>query len=150
MNKLRTQLAANWAQISQSLTFIVAFLSAAGSLYFSEIMLLEPCKLCWYQRILMYPLVVLNAVAIMRKEARFYAYNLVLSVPGFLIAVYHYVIQMRGEAVTGFAACTAGGKSCTEIDWTVGGFLTIPLLSALAFLFVTLLNLVGLFLARKR
>ncbi|WP_082321816.1 disulfide bond formation protein B [Variovorax paradoxus] len=38
------------------MAFLVAFASTLGSLFFSEVMKLEPCVLCWYQRIAMFPL----------------------------------------------------------------------------------------------
>lgn len=71
----------------------VAFTATLGSLYFSEIRQYEPCELCWYQRILMYPLVLIIGIAIIQKNARIAWTTLVFSSMGALTSLYHYGIQ---------------------------------------------------------
>lgn len=71
----------------------VSFIATLGSLYLSEIMKYEPCTLCWYQRILMYPLVLLLGTAIIRKDYRIGIYSLTLAIIGACIAAYHYSLQ---------------------------------------------------------
>lgn len=110
---------------------LVAGTATAGSLWFSLGLGLEPCELCWYQRILMYPLVVVLGVATI--EARSTAWRTVvpLSLLGGLIAAYHSVLQ----ATT--TTCSFDG-SCAVVQWQspiVG--LTIPNLSLIAFILVT-------------
>lgn len=111
--------------------FTVALVAMAGSLYFSEVKDFLPCLLCWYQRIAMYPLVVILAVGILRKDARVYQYVLPLVVVGFGIALYHlglyYNFFPESEQ-----SCRAG-VSCTTKYVEYFGFVTIPLLSATAF-----------------
>ncbi len=110
-----------------------------GSLYFSEIAHYPPCVLCWYQRIAMYPLVVILAVGIVNRDRLVYRYALPLSLTGLGIALYHNLLyyNILPEAA---APCVAG-ISCTTkfIEWF--GFLTIPLLAALGFLGITILLL---------
>ena len=60
----------------------VSFTAMLGSLYFSEIQLYEPCKLCWYQRILMYPLVLILGIAYIQKNAKIAITTLAFSVIG--------------------------------------------------------------------
>ena len=48
------------------LAFIVALVSMCGSLYYSDVLGYEPCKMCWYQRICMYPEVLLLGLALYR------------------------------------------------------------------------------------
>lgn len=110
-----------------------------GSLYFSEIAHYPPCVLCWYQRIVMYPLVVILAVGIVNRDRLVYRYALPLSLTGLGIALYHNLLyyNILPEAA---APCVAG-VSCTTkfIEWF--GFLTIPLLAGLGFLGITILLL---------
>ena len=111
----------------------VAAVATAGSLWFSLGLGLVPCTLCWYQRILMYPLVVVLGVAALDRRPDVYRTALPLALPGLGLAAYHSVLQ----ATT--ARCTLAGP-CAAVQWrapVVG--LTIPNLSLLAFSLLTLL-----------
>lgn len=123
------------------LAFLQAVVAMTGSLYFSEVMHLVPCVLCWYQRITMYPLVLITLVGMLRKDAKIYQYVLPLSITGFLIASYH-VLLYYGILPESIAPCQAG-ISCTTrtIEWF--GFVTIPLLSWTAHLVISGLMLVA-------
>jgi disulfide bond formation protein DsbB len=125
------------------LTNLIALTGMFGSLMFSEVMDLTPCVLCWYQRILLYPLALITAVAILTKEGKtnLSKYILALSVPGTILAAYHYFIQMTGGA--GLPEVCTAGASCTKIDFVLLGFITIPFLSFLAFLTITVINLLA-------
>ena len=72
------------------LAWVQALVAMTGSLFFSEVMRLTPCILCWYQRIPMYPLVVILAVGILLHDARLRWYVLPLSVSGLVVAAYHH------------------------------------------------------------
>ncbi len=117
-------------------TFILALVSTLVSLYFSEIMKLVPCVLCWYQRICMYPMVLISAVAILRKDKFIHTYILPLSVFGLIIAIYHNLLYYKilPESI---APCTQG-ISCTtkQLEWF--GFITIPFMSMIAFALITI------------
>lgn len=108
-----------------------ALIATFGSLYFSEVMHLPPCVLCWYQRILMYPIVLIGAVGIIRRDKALPFYVLPLSVLGWFISLYHNLLYYKiiPESIT---PCQLG-VSCTtrQIEWL--GFITIPLLSFVAF-----------------
>lgn len=121
-------------------TGVVALIATAGSLYFSEVWGLAPCKLCWLQRIFMYPLVLLVPVALRRKDKKAHEYILPLTLVGTMIALYHTIIYYManysyGTNETILFACT-GGVSCTNIQVEWFGFITIPLLSLMAFLII--------------
>lgn len=120
--------------------WLVAMTATAGSLYFSEVRLYAPCSLCWYQRIMMYPLVILLGVASYRQDREIVRYALPLSVLGGTVSLFHYLEQK----VPGFSApslCRMG-VPCTQeyINWL--GFITIPFLALVAFTLITVL-LVG-------
>ena len=116
----------------------VALIATLGSLYFSEVMKFIPCELCWYQRIFMYPQVFLLAMAFVRKEFMIARYTLMLSVIGGTISLYHYLIQK----VTFFrdTAPSCGIVPCTGdyLNWL--GFITIPLLALIAFIFIGIIS----------
>lgn len=71
------------------LAWATSFIAMLGSLYFSEIMEYVPCELCWYQRILMYPLVIILGISIIKREYTIARYSLALSMIGAIISIYH-------------------------------------------------------------
>lgn len=71
----------------------VSLVATLGSLYFSEVRGYEPCTLCWYQRILMYPIVLISGIALFQKNARIALTLAVFSIVGGSISLYHYGIQ---------------------------------------------------------
>ena len=116
------------------LVWIQSILAMMGSLYFSEIAKYPPCTLCWYQRVFMYPLAFLIPIAIINKDKQVWVYIIPLAVIGWLIAFYHnllyYDILQESQAT-----CQAG-ISCTTKYIEFFGFVTIPLLSLIAFTIV--------------
>ncbi len=107
-----------------------------GSLYYSEILHLVPCVLCWYQRILMYPLVLLIGIALYRKEEKLLPYYVLpFSVIGLGIALFHWLLQM--DVIPEAAGPCQAGISCTTRYVEYFGFVTIPFLSLVAFTFIT-------------
>jgi disulfide bond formation protein DsbB len=120
----------------------VALTALLGSLYFSEIRHYVPCNLCWYQRILMYPLVAVIAVGLLRQDINLPYYVLPLSLLGQVISTYHYLLEKTNI----FAAPTAcqEGIPCTTpwINW--GGFVTIPFLAMSGFFLITVFCLIAM------
>lgn len=115
--------------------FVLALVSTLGSLYFSEILHFPPCILCWYQRIAMYPLIPILALGIYLKDKNLHFYVLPLSVSGMVIAAYHNLLYYK--ILPESAAPCLMGVSCTTkyIEWF--GFITIPFLSFISFLIIT-------------
>lgn len=118
--------------------FSVALLAMAGSLFYSEIAHYTPCKLCWYERILMYPQVLLIGMALWKKDKKFADYGLGMSILGFIIAAYHNYIYYTGNSL--FPCDAAGlGESCTRRFILEFGYITIPLMALTAFALLILL-----------
>ena len=111
--------------------WLVASASALGSLFFSEIMQLPPCALCWYQRIFMFPLALILPIGLFPFDRKVVRYALPLAVLGWLFSVFHMLL-VSGIIPEKLEPC-AQGVPCSEtvIEWL--GFVTIPLLSALSF-----------------
>jgi disulfide bond formation protein DsbB len=105
-----------------------------GSLFFSDVMGLPPCTLCWYQRITMYPIVVISTVALLVRDRNAARYMWPLVIAGIAITVYHCLLYY-GVIPDEITPCGVG-VSCTErqIEWF--GFISIPLLSLGSFLAV--------------
>lgn len=120
--------------------FLFSFVSVIGSLYFSNVLLIEPCYLCWWQRIFMYPLFFLSAVSLVFKIKLQKLHVLALSIPGLLFALYHYLMQTFGWFKE-FSTCTGTAKPCDSIDVVYLGFITIPFLSLAAFVVINLVVL---------
>lgn len=116
-------------------SWIVAIVATGGSLYFSEIRHFTPCTLCWYQRILMYPLTISLGIAFFRKDFSIKKYILPVSILGFIMACYHYIIQNFPISYS-FKTCTLS-IPCTEQDFSIFGFITIPFMSGTAFFLIT-------------
>jgi disulfide bond formation protein DsbB len=116
------------------LAFAQALVATAGSLYLSLGLGWEPCRLCWYQRIATYPLVVVLGVGLLRgsRDARRYAAPLALV--GLPIATYHALLQQTD--LVGATTCSLTGSSCATTDVLLYGYVTVPTMALTAFLVV--------------
>ncbi|WP_227936947.1 disulfide oxidoreductase [Alkalihalobacillus deserti] len=122
--------------------WITSLVATLGSLYFSEIRLFEPCTLCWYQRILMYPLIIILAVGIIKKDASVALYSAVLSFIGFSLSAYHYAIQKVSFLAESAPSCGRIPCSGQYLNWF--GFVTIPFLALTAFVIILICSLIVL------
>ena len=116
--------------------WLIALFSMAGSLFFSEVMELPPCVLCWYQRIAIYPLVVMIGIGIVARDNRFKLYSLPLAVIGLAIAAYHNLLYY-GFIPESITPCTEG-VPCNAVQIELLGFITIPLMGLAAFVALVL------------
>jgi len=118
----------------------VAAISMAGSLYFSEEAHFLPCKLCWYQRIAMYPLVPILGIAAWRRDVAVRWYALPLALIGGAISTYHVLLERYPSLETG--ACDPTNP-CSLIWVERFGYLTIPTMALSAFALIATLLLVA-------
>lgn len=137
--KKQTKLFKKIVSFADIYSFVLALVSTLGSLYYSEIAGFTPCKLCWFQRILMYPLVIILFVALRKKDKKVSDYVLPISGIGTLLAAYHYFAQIGFLPQTG---CLAIGysESCSKLFFMNFGYITIPMMSLTAFLFIFILQ----------
>jgi disulfide bond formation protein DsbB len=113
------------------LCWLVSSVSAMGSLFFSYVMEFAPCVLCWYQRIFLFPLVIILAVGLFPIDKSVVKYALPLAIAGWLTAAYHNLLYV-GIVPESIQPCSQG-VSCTEEYIDLFGFLSIPMLSLLSF-----------------
>lgn len=113
------------------ISWLVASVSTLGALFLGEVMGYTPCVLCWYQRICMFPLVLILAAGLFPFDRRVIRYALPLAVAGWLLAAFHWAVA-SGLVPESATPCSQGVPCSAElISWF--GFLTLPLLSVLAF-----------------
>ena len=121
-------------QNSWSLIFgawLISCLSMGGSLFFSEVMEFPPCILCWYQRVAMYPLVAIFMVGLFPLSKEVFKYSAPFVALGWLIALWHNLLHL-GIIEEDLSPCREG-VSCSTVYINWMGFITIPLLSFVAF-----------------
>lgn len=143
--------------------FVQALVAMLGSLYFStfgDIVKniqngnlfpvdegLIPCELCWFARILMYPIVILSLVGIIRKDNKFTTYVLALALPGILLEIYHYSIQKL--PIQNIFNCSLANP-CAALQVNYLGFITIPFLCGVAFTVIAILSIINLRMEKKK
>ncbi len=121
------------------ISWAASLMATMGSLFYSEIMKFIPCELCWYQRILMYPLVVIYGYAVYKKDIRYAFPGLILSGIGIFVSSYHYLIQkVPGLQETGDAC---GLIPCTTTYVNYLGFASIPFQALIAFLVIFVIHI---------
>ena len=125
------------AESAPWLAFVVAATATAGSLYFSEVAHFLPCRLCWFQRVAMYPLSVVLLVGAIRRDPGLRWYVGPIALVGAGVAAYHTLLEWKPELDTG--ACEVFGPSCTDIWFKEFGFLTLASMALIGFLTILLL-----------
>lgn len=145
------------------LIFIQALIATLGSLYYSTFgdpvaNLLNgsfinvgggfmPCLLCWFARILMYPIVLISGVGIFKGDRDFTTYVLPLSIPGIFLEIYHYALQKL--PIETLIPCTSGNP-CSAMQVNYLGFITIPFLCLVAFVIITILAIINIRINRTK
>ncbi len=153
--RLKKRLFPTWEFLGRNALWfglIVSLVSMLGSLYYSDILKFEPCVLCWYQRIAMYPQVALFAVALWKREPfRVWTYSAVLSVIGALIAGFHYYIQVSSTPIVTLPCSTLGySVSCTATFAPVFGYITIPVMVLTGFAMLLALGALSRYTIERR
>jgi disulfide bond formation protein DsbB len=120
--------------------WLIASGSALGSLFFSHVMGFAPCVLCWYQRIALFPLVLILPMGLFPLDAKVAKFALPLTIAGLLTAAYHNLLYV-GLIPKSIQPC-AQGVSCTEKYVEFFGFVSIPMLSLLALTAMTALLII--------
>jgi disulfide bond formation protein DsbB len=123
-------------RLSLWLAWLVAACATAGSLYFSEVAHYVPCRLCWFQRICMYPLTGILLVAAIRKDRNTRWYALPMLIAGVCLSSYHYLIEWKPSL--GEGACGIG-PSCTDVWFRRAGFVTLAFMALSGFIAIAAL-----------
>lgn len=121
------------------MSFVLVLAATLGSLYFSEILKYPPCVLCWYQRICLYPLVVIFFSALWSDDRGHARYSLPLAFLGLGFAAYHNLLYY--DVITTPIIPCQEGVSCTSRQVELFGFITIPLMSLMTFVAICFLGI---------
>ena len=128
------------------MAFVVALVATAGSLYYSEVAGFIPCRLCWYQRILMYPLTIITLIGSLKHDEYLPTYVLPFSILGILVSGYHALLE-RGVFPPSPSCAVDVPCNITYVNYL--GFITIAVQAFAAFSLITLV-MVGMWLALRR
>ena len=118
------------------LAWAVALVATIGSLIYSEVIHFVPCRLCWFQRIAMYPLAFILLVGAIRREAVVRYYALPLALTGLAVSIYHNLIQFNPSLEGG--SCDPLNP-CSARTIEVFGFIDIPFMAGAAFILISVL-----------
>ncbi|MCH1627636.1 disulfide oxidoreductase [Fredinandcohnia quinoae] len=124
------------------ISFAAALIATLGSLYFSEVLKYVPCELCWYQRIFMYPQVIILGIAIFKKNYSITLYTFILSTIGGFISIYHYLVQKVPAIGDNSISCGLVPCNGQYINWF--GFITIPFLALTAFIIIAVTSFIAM------
>lgn len=128
------------------LAFVIALVATLGSLYYSEVAGFIPCRLCWFQRIFMYPLTFITFVGALRRDDYLPGYVLPLSLTGLGISAYHYLME---KGIVAASATCAADVPCNLSYVNYLGFITIALMAFTAFTLISLI-MFGMWAAHRR
>jgi len=135
-------------RLSLYIALAASWTAMLGSLYFSEVKAYVPCDLCWYQRILMYPLTLMLAIGISVRDKWIPRIVLPFSVLGMGVSTYHYLLE-KTDLFAKDTFCRAGASCVTVwINWF--GFVTIPFLALTAFTIITIMCVVAILAGEPR
>lgn len=120
------------------LILLVSIGGVFGSLIYQYVVGFAPCVLCWYQRIVLYPIAIISVAAIVKKHAHFHAlsYSMVMAVIGFVLSLWHNIEKAIGKDLL---ACETSGPSCLQIFVKKFGFIDIPVMSLTFFVLIILI-----------
>ena len=126
------------ARFAHPLGFLIALFAMIMSLYYSYFLNIAPCELCWFQRIFLYPQVLLFGLAWYKRDKEIYDYSIVLSAIGLFIAVYQHYLQMGYSLYT---PCSTApfAVDCAAPTFLEFGFVTYPFMSVVTFSILLLL-----------
>ena len=127
-------------QVALPLAFLVALTCTLGSLYLSEVAKFPPCILCWYQRIAMYPQMLILGIAALRRDVLVKWYSVPLVLIGLGISIYHYLVERFPSTVT--FSCT-GDVPCSTVWVWKFHFLSIPAMAGIGFALIAVLALLA-------
>ena len=127
------QLMSDLHRVGPAIAFLVSGTCMAGSLYFSEVANYEPCRLCWYQRVCMYPIAIVLLVALVRRKRDATPYVLVLATIGMVVSIYHYVVEWYPTLESNVCSLTV---PCTTVWFREFGFISLPLMALTGFITV--------------
>ncbi len=131
---------------------LIGFITTLGgtflTLFYSEYLQYKPCDLCWFQRIFLYPQMIIFGLAMWKKDFGIYIYTLVLSLIGLAFAVYHHMLQIGYDI---YKPCSEApfAVDCAKPSFIEFGFVTFPFMAVVLFAFLVILSIIGIRYLKK-
>lgn len=131
---------------------LIGFITALGgtflTLFYSEYLQYKPCDLCWFQRIFLYPQIILFGLALWKKDFSIFVYTFMLSLFGLVIAVYHHMLQIGYDI---YKPCSEApfAVDCAKPSFIEFNFVTFPFMAVVLFAFLTILSIVAMRYSKK-
>jgi len=116
----------------------IALVASLGAIFIGEVLGQEPCNLCWYQRIAMFPLVLILGLACLNNDLSIRRYALPLAIAGGAVALWHTLLYV-GLISEGIVPCSVNGPSCTDANMTILGVIPLPIISLASFIAIALM-----------
>ena len=138
--RLAGELGAKVVSARAPITLAVSGAAMLGSLYFSEVADFVPCRLCWFQRVAMYPIALVSVIALIRRDATARWYIVPMAAIGAIISVYHYLIEWEVLGDSGACGLTV---PCSIVWFREFGFISLAFMALAGFLVVIVLNTVS-------
>jgi len=127
---------AGWALLFGA--WAIALAASLGALFIGEVLGQEPCNLCWYQRIAMFPLALILGLAFLYNDFSIRRYALPLAIAGGGVALWHTLLYV-GLISDAIVPCSVNGPSCTDANMTILGVIPLPMISLASFTVIALL-----------
>lgn len=115
--------------------FLVSLFGTAMTLVYSEVFGFIPCGLCWLQRVFLYPMVIISAIALVKRDVAGTLYLMCLAIFGAIVGLYQHYLQMGGSALVACPVAGAGADCARRIVFEFG-YITFPLMSVTLFVFI--------------
>ena len=122
------------------LAWILSCTITLASLYLSEIKHIEPCSLCWYERLSLFPLTIFLGVALYKSFFSVFSYVIAFPALGLIVSALHIALQ---EIPSFHPKVCSSAVSCA-IKHSIGlGAISIPMVAFATFLILVVLLCVG-------
>lgn len=128
------------AKHRMDLLFVISLMGTVGSILLSVYFKLEPCELCWYQRMFLFGTPIITGLALHKKDVGAHVYVFWLSFVGLMIALYHSLIQLQFFAPNSVFCSPSSAVDCAIAAFTYYGFVTIPVISFSVFLLLVIIS----------
>jgi disulfide bond formation protein DsbB len=122
------------------LLFLFSLGGTVGSILLSLYFKLEPCELCWYQRLFLFCTPVITSIALLKKEKTAHLYIFWLSLLGLCVSIYHSLLQSKIFVADTLFCNPVSAIDCSIPSFTYYGFVTVPVISFSVFLLLVIIS----------
>ena len=123
------------------IVFLISLSATLGSLIYSNVIGFDPCVLCIWQRVFLFPQVIILGVALRKKYPQIVDYLIPLTIIGGLIALYHVYISLGFNQLGIPCGANPGETSCLIEYVKEFGYITIPVMSLTTYIYLLVMQI---------